>query len=494
MAYFPSIAIGVPFFRAFDLIDPQAQAFYDRVIADGGANAVVPTGLIGVSATFKAVKAIYGVIDITQALSVFYDAHYLAYKKGTGVGTTAGQAIEKLYSACGASGDCVQTTLSNQPLLLAHNGVDNYWFSPQVNGNFCSAPNITIPTSSGFEIDVKVSFTSNDDSTNTTGWFVSHDTGSSPNRNIFFGFSGTRILTLYLNNLLLQATATTQFPAAFNGWFRVNATTVSANMEVKYFTSTDGITFTQLGTTITLLGGANCIKTTAIKLDVTGNNGTNTTAGKYFRTILKDANGVTRSDFNPATYNAATSQTQWTSTTGEVWTINTGTASTGYKGVLVDRTIVQGDGVDDTLLSGTLNATQPRTNYAAVRAFITSADTLFFDGNNFPPYQNLLRQYSGGTLEINSDGSVSMTSSSLINKMVTSIINSTSSTIRVNNGTVTTSSITGATLVALRLFRNGLGQYGMSSIRSFVLSKTDDNTTQQTAMYNFIKTLNNSAF
>jgi hypothetical protein len=36
MAYFPSIAIGVPFFRSFDLIDPLAQAFYDRVIADGG--------------------------------------------------------------------------------------------------------------------------------------------------------------------------------------------------------------------------------------------------------------------------------------------------------------------------------------------------------------------------------------------------------------------------------------------------------------------------
>jgi hypothetical protein len=113
------IGIGIDVFRG-SLIDPQAQAFYDRVIADGGANAVVPTGLIGVSATFKAVKAIYGVSDITQALSVFYDAHYLAYKKGTGTGATAGRAIEKLYSACGASGDCVQTTLASQPLLLEH--------------------------------------------------------------------------------------------------------------------------------------------------------------------------------------------------------------------------------------------------------------------------------------------------------------------------------------------------------------------------------------
>ena len=141
MAYFPRIALGVPFFRAFDLIDAQAQAFYDRVIADGGANAVVPTGLIGVSATFKAVKAIYGVTDITQALSVFYDAHYLAYKKGTGTGATAGRAIEKLYSACGANGDCVQTTLSSQPLLLEHSGT-NYVYLSGVSGNGFSTPNV----------------------------------------------------------------------------------------------------------------------------------------------------------------------------------------------------------------------------------------------------------------------------------------------------------------------------------------------------------------
>ena len=70
--------------------------------------------------------------------------------------------------------------------------------------------------------------------------------------------------------------------------------------------------------------------------------------------------------FNPSTYNASTSQTQWTSTTGEVWTINTGTAATGYKGVLVNRTIVQSDGVDDRLLSGTLTSKSTFSRYAVM--------------------------------------------------------------------------------------------------------------------------------
>jgi hypothetical protein len=64
--------------------------------------------------------------------------------------------------------------------------------------------------------------------------------------------------------------------------------------------------------------------------------------GKIFRaTIANSIGGAPVVDFNPNQYNAATSQTQWTSSTGEVWTINTGTAATGYKGVLVDRTILQ---------------------------------------------------------------------------------------------------------------------------------------------------------
>ena len=51
-------------------IDAQAQAHYNRVIADGG---VIPKGLAGCSAYFTAVKAIYATSDITTAIAAAYE-------------------------------------------------------------------------------------------------------------------------------------------------------------------------------------------------------------------------------------------------------------------------------------------------------------------------------------------------------------------------------------------------------------------------------------
>jgi len=249
-----------------------------------------------------------------------------------------------------------------------------------------------------------------------------------------------------------------------------------------------------LGSTITNSGGANTFQTTSAPFWVTGNGGSNNILGKIFRVIYKDANGITRADFNPNQYNAANSQAQWTSSTGEVWSISTGTATTGYKGVLVDRTIVQSDGIDDTLVTATLNISGARTNYASIRAYQNSADSIFFDGNNFPPFQNLLRQYSGGSVEFNSDGAVGLFSSSLINKLATIVSNTTQSSIQINNGSITSASITGATLVALRFFRSGLGTFSQSGVSTFVLSKQADNSTQRTGVYNYIRSINNNAF
>ena len=89
------LGIGIQYSRVLASIDPQAQAHYDRVIADGG---IIPAGLLGCNAWFVAVKAVYAVTDITTAISAGYDPHYLGAKIGAGSGTTLGQAATKLYS------------------------------------------------------------------------------------------------------------------------------------------------------------------------------------------------------------------------------------------------------------------------------------------------------------------------------------------------------------------------------------------------------------
>ena len=470
-------------------IDAQAQAHYNRVIADGG---LVPSGLSGVNSFFTTVKAIYGTSDITTAISVGLDAQVLGYKLGAGAGTTAGQAAQKLYSCSGSSGDVVQTTAASQPLLLVHEGA-NYWWSAGNLAGIINAPNITIPTSSGMSIEAKVLFTTNDDSVNSSNWICSNDNGSS-SRNMFLGFSGTRTLILYWANLSRVATATAQIPSAFNGWVKATLETSGGDMLAKFFTSLDGITYTQLGSTITNSGGANTFQTTSAPFWVTGNGGSNNILGKIFRVIYKDANGITRADLNPNQYNAATSQTQWTSSTGEVWTINTGTASTGYKGVLVDRTIVQGDGVDDTLMSGTLTNYQYISRYMALTPYTmnnSGGRLIAGTGNGHLLYNfntGILRAFSGSDLDYSGE---------VINRvqLFTANFNSSSSTILVNNAN-SVSGDTGTNISSiLALFSSANpNQYSNCLINTIIQATSVNNSTQNTSMYNLLKSINNSAF
>ena len=467
-------------------IDAQAQAHYNRVIADGG---LIPSGLDGVNTFFTTVKTIYGTADITTAISVGLDAQVLGYKLGAGSGTTLGQAAQKLYSCSGASGDVEQTTAASQPLLLVHEGA-NYWWSGGNLAGVINAPNITIPTSSGMSIEAKVLFTTNDDSINTGGWICSNDDGGGT-RSMFFGFKDSRTLVLYWANLSREATATAQIPSAFNGWVKATLeTSGAADMLAKFFTSLDGITYTQLGSTITNSGGANTFQTNPATFWVTGNGGSNNILGKIFRVIYKDANGITKADFNPNQYNAATSQTQWTSSTEEVWTINTGTATTGYKGVLVDRTITMGDGVDDSLEGLSPLVSQPDTIYFSNR-IVSSGGGWIIDG------LGVNRQIiNKGAANINLfAGTFDFAAISVsLRNLLTCVFNGASSQIQINNGTATTGLNTGTLGLQNLTIHGTAGAFAEGTILTTIVSNSLNNSTQRTAMYDYIKSINNNAF
>jgi hypothetical protein len=468
-------------------IDAQAQAHYNRVIADGG---VVPAGVSGVNAFFTAVKTIYGTSDITTAVSVGLDAQYLGYKLGAGAGATLGQAAQKLYSCAGSSGDVVQTTAASQPLLLNHSGQNYWWSNGSLNG-VVSAPNISIPTSSGMSIEANVSFTTNDDFVNTSNWICSNDNGAG-SRNMFLGFGSTRTLILYWANLSRVATATAQIPAAFNGWVKATLETSEGNMLAKFFTSLDGIAYTQLGATITNSGGANTFQTNPAAFWVAGNGGSNSISGKIFRAIYKDANGVTRSDFNPATYNASTSQTQWTSTTGEVWTINTGTATTGYKGVLVDRTIVQGDGIGDDLISGTIANKQFFTSYIACNLLSFSGR---IRGGNATLQQIIFGSASNLDM-FGGAGSISFTGETpnRLQLLTANYAASPNAYTRINSLARNNPAIDIGNAISnkISIFSDANTLFSNVNINTVIESVTNDPLND--AMYNYIKSINNNAF
>jgi hypothetical protein len=491
------IGIGIPFRRMGAGIDAQAQAHYDRVIADGG---LIPSGLVGVNNFFKTVKGIYGTSDITTAISVGLDAQVLGYKLGAGAGTTAGQAAQKLYSCSGSSGDVVQTTAASQPLLLVHSGA-NYWFQPSIsaaNINRCSTDTINGRLSSDIDIKVYCKFSSS-----TAQNFIGRY-DQTPFSWLFF--QNTSRLNIALNNNTISASSTINNPLINSeGWVRV--TRNGTNGDIMFYTSTDthttqinSISWTQLGSTISAANTP--ITTTGTDLLSVGYSAGNSGAfnNKIFRIYVSNTiNATPIIDFNPNQYNAATSQTQWTSSTGEVWTINTGTATTGYKGVLVDRTEVQGDGIDDRLISSSINFATPSNLFVACANLPTSPGaTAICGGNNLLYYTQdggLRRSVKDGNVQGDATGYTARTlslESIQISRVASSFIFSRNNLVRL------TTSIGGSPVTdnsSVSLFSTfGGALHSNTIINTIMFTSTQGTSTQNTDVYNYIRSINGNSF
>ena len=513
MAYFPTIAIGVPFFRAFDLIDPQAQAFYDRVIADGG---VVPTGLIGLSATFKAVKAIYGVSDITQALSVFYDAHYLAYKKGTGVGATAGRAIQTLYSACGASGDSEQTTLASQPLLLEHSGT-NYVYLSGVSGNYFSTPNATNNQITGdIEIIAKINFT---DLSPTQHIVAKRSLVTNIGYALAISLSRL-VLSFSINGTTnITAQSSVNIPFTINQDYFVKVTRNATNGNVEFFTSANGVTYTQLGTTVSSTSGSMFNSTQVLEIGSRATGSSQLLQGVvYYASISNAIGGSPTQIFNPQNYNPSVSQSTWTSSTTEVWTRNRDVLTTGLKAAIVDYTMLMTNGTSHEMQAASFNQnTAAFTNYITFAKFNNSVTSIVselgVDAATASGYYHATNEGAFNTDGVSINGNVGQNGSSYLNnstllRLATLIGDTTIAspeTSYFSNNVAATLNVTYASAnntgnmngTALNLFarNNGVGLlFFNGSFRNLLLAKQSDDTTIRTNVYNLIRTNYNNAF
>jgi len=494
------LGIGVDVWRSGG-IDPEAQAHYNRVIADGG---IIPSGISGCNLWFKLVKAVYGVTNIATAISAGYDPHYLGCKIGAGSGTTLGQAATKLYSCSDASGDLVQATAASMPLLLVKYASDtNYWFGSGIIGNYCSTPNAAANQITGnieFIVDISTStWTPSVQSTIVGKW---KDSGGSVYSYLLriMADGSLRMLTSSSGVDVVDSQSTASVSLATNSKvylkFVRQVNNGSGGNSTFFYTSTDRINWTQLGSTIINVGITSIFAGTApLQIGANDTSGAlNPLNAKIFRlTIANSIGGTPVVDFNPASYSAATSQTQWTSTTGEVWTINTGTPTTGYKGVLVDRTIVQSDGVDDSIYNATAITTKTSfTKYSAQKYwknnayFYSNSSLSFLAYTNGPgiPRMSASTEVVYGT---NTYNTLQMFTANLGVSGLTLVNN-----LGGNSGDLSGTSGTGIYLFVgstLASFMNSQMSCYIETIGAQV-----DNSIQRTAMYNAIKSFNNSAF
>ena len=455
----------------------------------------MPSGLSGVNAFFTTVKTIYATSDITTAISVGLDAQVLGYKLGAGAGTTLGQAAQKLYSCSGASGDVVQTTAASQPLLLVHSGA-NYWFGSGVSGNSSTTPNATANQITG-DIDLicKANI-STSTGANTFAMISKFAIGTETyglwatnNRLRFYGRTGATIIDQ-------SSTSTINSFYGTDKWYRI--TRVAATGFISFYIGDDGINWTLLNSVSSVSGNLqNFNLNLFIGID---QSSFFTNVGKIYRaTISNTIGGAPVVDFNPNQYNAATSQTQWTSTTGEVWTINVGTATTGYKGVLVDRTIVQGDGVDDSLVtSSTINLSSAFTIYAAFKGYNNEGGSgkITFGKQNIDGavFRNNITNIgawigASGLAVLNQAATVLNLNLATFKRKVSS------NTLQVNNGAIATNTGTNP-IVQSNISVFSATSFGVTNslITSGIFSNLEDDTTQKTAMYNYIRSINGNSF
>lgn len=449
-------------------IDSQAQAHYNRVIADGG---IMPSGLIGCNLWFKAVKAVYGVSDITTAIMNGYDPHYLGVKVGVGSGSTLGQAATKLYSCCIAAGDLIQATAASMPLLLVKNTADpNYWYGSGVAGNYCTSNKLLTATS---EIDINFNFTYK----------------SNIGFQTFFGDASifTFLCQMSLTGIFdfrlkiagsnrLYTSGNFAFTNGVRYWVRI---TRQSGGQIDFLKSTDGITYS---TITTLAGHAGAIQpstTDNVSVGNYSNTSADTLESKLYRlTVANTIGGAAVIDFNPSSYLASTSQANWTSATGETWTINKSSGST-FTGVLVDRTMIQGNNTTTSMLV-IMIGTQPYTEYLSATKNGTGNYILRAAANT--------RSHSGTNIVLNNGTALNYASTSILRQLITFRNNGASSGIAVNNGTETTGNSgagNGTTLVISE---------GAHNIQTIVSSLTDDTAPQRVAMYSAIRQFNGNAY
>lgn len=473
------IGIGLDNFASAG-IDANAQTIYNRIIADGGVS-----NLTRLNFFVKGLKAIYG--DLAN-VPVCYDAHWIGYKLGSGTGATAGQAAAKLYSLT-VAGDAVQTTAASQPLLLSHNGAssDNYFQGVGIANNFVSSPSATANSGTG---DKEFIITAN-----VLNWSIDYNMLIGKNTG---GLNGYYVVTRSSSRIGYgcskgDVVSTVGHSFANNTLAYIKVTHDTTNGIVKFFTSTDGITYNQLGTNVSITSGVTTDTSTPLCIGANSNGASNSFTGKVYRaTISNSIGGAPVVDFNPAQYNASTSQTQWTSSTGEVWTINTGTAD-GYKGLLVDRTYIQGDGIDDVMIATGLASRQYYSSYAASRIQTFSGNVRGILGS--VGQRNLIYVNTTGDVRAIAVG-IAQYAGEVNNRfqLFTANFELLAGSVLTNNANKVTTALGGVANTTAYVLSDGTTGFGNFVFSTGIQSSATDSVATNTATYDFIRSLNNNAF
>ena len=298
-----------------------------------GYNSAVPQ-----TSTAKYYRAqIFDGIDGTKVLDV--DTSVITTGAATSFTAVTGQTVTINRSTSGRKSVAVtQPTwlfgtddyIEVNNRYMTHTG-SNYLYLPGVASNNASTPDAAALQITG-DIDLRVKVAMDDWTPSAVSTLIGRFAGSTTTGSYTFYLTTAGLLGFYHINSSGGATnrvstVATGFSDGATKWVRVtlDVDNGSTQNEVKFFTSNDGVTWTQLGTTVTLAGVINTNAGSVPVLVGTYNSTFEPSRGKFFRAqVLNGINGTVAFDANFENSITSLLQTSFTesSTNGATVTIN----------------------------------------------------------------------------------------------------------------------------------------------------------------------------
>jgi len=254
---------------------------------------------------------------------------------------TGGSVLDAQFGSSASSN-------TNEPLQLTHSG-ENYLYLPGVSGNNATVPDSVALSITG-DIDLRVRVAMDDWTPSTTmNLLGKRDGGSAATAAYEFILttSGTLRIQWYDTNTggfrSLTSSVATGVADQTDKWVRVtlDVDNGATQCAAAFSTSTDGSTFTALGTTQTS-GGVAAISAAAVALAIgeQGSLGGVSAAGKFYRAqVLNGIGGTVVLDANFTTGITSGAQATFTESSSNAATVTINRSASGRKSVAVVRSV-----------------------------------------------------------------------------------------------------------------------------------------------------------
>jgi len=356
---------------------------------------------------------IYNGIDGTKVLDV--DTSVINNGSATSFTALTGQTVTINRSTAGK-----KTVAVTQPTWLF--GTDdymevnnrymasgtNYLYLPGVGGNSASTPDSAALDITG-DLDLRVKVAALDDWTPSASTTLLAKYGASGNRSYLLSVypaSGNLVLNWTVdgtsgNELVKISTVATGITDGSTKWVRavLDVNNGASGHDVLFYTSDDGTTWTQLGTTVTTAGTTSVYASTQL-LEIGQWNTNNPARGKFFRAqVLNGIGGTVAFDANFETSITSLTQSTFTESSANAATVTINRSGSAYRSAGITAAGYLYPGATNTFAASATDflkfgLTDSFTVVAVFRQWATTADKRVISNVGLGPGYNISQQTS----------------------------------------------------------------------------------------------------